>query len=44
MLEVEDALQLSRDALREHGSFKADFENACSAVADELNLIDKALS
>ena len=39
-----DALQLAREALTDHGTFKADFESACHIVADELDLIDEALS
>ena len=39
-----DALQLAREALSDHGTFKADFESACNIVADELNLIDNELS
>ena len=39
-----DALQLARETLSDHGTFKADFESTCNVVADELNLIDNELS
>ena len=38
------AVDLANNALREHGTYSAHFENVCRAVADELKLIEQAFS
>ena len=38
-----EAVELARNAIRDHGSYKAHFEAICGGVSDELHLIDEAL-
>ena len=38
-----DADQIARNAISEHGSYRAHFEHVCDQVADELELIERVL-